>query len=46
MADGFEKSRPVIKLGRKLLLAVGYFSEILGKDEVVNRMHTILELKK
>ncbi len=31
MADGFQKPRPVIKLGKKFLLAIGYVSEISGK---------------
>jgi dihydroflavonol-4-reductase len=31
MANGFHKQKPKIKVGRKLLIVVGYFAEILGK---------------
>ena len=31
IANGFHKPKPKIKVGRKLLVVVGYFAEILGK---------------
>jgi hypothetical protein len=31
MADGFDKPRPFICIGKQLLLVIGYISEVFGK---------------